>query len=409
MIDPTPGDPTFAFVLQRLLGLFGLITVTLVAEPLVVLVSIDGCRWDYPELHDAPTLQSIAAEGFRVERLVPSFPTKTFPNHYTLVTGLRPETHGIIQNKFWDDEFEAWFGIGAHPAAREGRWWGGEPIWITAQQQGLRTAAFFWPGTEADIQGRRPDKWMKYDKKVPDGDRVNQVLAWSNLPDTERPHLVFLYFERVDTAGHHYGPESPQTKTALHHVDQALAQLRQGLIDQGRWDSTHLLITSDHGMTTISPDQTIPLGELIDLDKVQVVFNGANGGLNAVDAAAIPDLVEALNRHPQLRAYARADVPARLHYSNNDRIPDIILIPHLGWKTSLHPAPAESDDRGGDHGFDNIEADMASIMIAHGPRFRAGTKISETSNVDVYNLLCELLGITPAPNEGGQTLVEQTN
>ena len=325
------------------------------------------------------------------------------------MTGLHPETHGIIQNRFWDDQFEAWFGIGAHPAAREGRWWGGEPIWITAQKQGLRTACFFWPGTEAAIQGQYPDKWMKYNGKVPDIDRVNQVLAWTSLPATERPHFVTLYFERVDSAGHTYGPESTETKAALLKVDQALAQLRQGLIDQGLWEKTHLIITSDHGMTAISPEQTISLGELIDLDRVQVVFNGANGGLNAVAKAEVPSLVNALNQHPQLRAYARADVPPRLHFSNNDRIPDVVLIPNLGWKTSLLEAPTGKAFEGGDHGFDNIEFDMASILIAHGSRFKAGTKDTEASNVDVYNLLCELLGITPAPNEGGQTLVQQVN
>ncbi|MCC5025565.1 MAG: alkaline phosphatase family protein [Candidatus Synoicihabitans palmerolidicus] len=152
------------------------------ANLLVILVSIDGCRWDNPELHDTPFLQELSHAGTRVERLIPSYPSKTFPNHYTLVTGLRPASHGIIQNRFYDSTFEAWFGIRSHPAAREGRWWGGESIWLTAQRQGLRTACFFWPGSEADILGQHPDKWLRYDDSISEIDRVRQVLQWTAYP-----------------------------------------------------------------------------------------------------------------------------------------------------------------------------------------------------------------------------------
>lgn len=392
-------------MLRRFITVWALLAATLVADPLVILVSIDGCRWDYPELHEAPTLQRIATEGFRVERLIPSYPTKTFPNHYTLVTGLHPESHGIIQNKFWDDNFEAWFGIGNHPAAREGRWWGGEPIWLTAQRQGLRTACMFWPGTEADIKGQYPDKWRRYDGSISELDRVRQVLQWTELPAAERPHFITLYFEAVDSAGHSFGPTAKQTGSALQVVDQALDQLRQRLIKQGLWESTHLIITSDHGMTDIDTSRAIVLEDLINLDDVRIIFDGASGGLNAINPSQTAELVQALNQHPHLKAFTRSDVPARLHFSANDRIPDIVLIPDLGWKTRKRPVSPGSSNWGGDHGFDNIEPDMASIFIGRGPQFDAGKQLKSAPNTSVYNLLCHLLQITPAPNEGSQILI----
>jgi|GEM_PF-512039 len=405
IVDPLWKIITVALVLRKIAVFWGLISATLIAEPLVILVSIDGCRWDYPELHDAPTLQQLSMEGFRVERLVPSYPTKTFPNHYTLVTGLHPESHGIIQNQFWDDDFKAWFGIGAHPAAREGRWWGGEPIWITAQNQGLRTACVFWPGTEADIRGQRPHKWLAYDGDMPEPERVQQVLTWTALPPTERPHFITLYFEAVDSAGHDFGPAAIQTNQALHLVDDALRQLREGLIKQGLWESTHLIVTSDHGMTEIDESRLIILEDLIDLDEVRVVFNGASGGLDSLDEYRAPEIVQALDQHPHLHAFARANVPARFHFSSNPRIPDIVLIPDLGWKIKSRSVPETESVSGGDHGYDNSEPDMASIFIARGPQFKARSSLKLSRNTDVYNLLCHLLKITPAPNEGSQILI----
>ena len=266
-------------------------------QPLVILISIDGCRWDYPEKHEAPFLQRLANEGARTQRLTPAFPTKTFPNHYTLVTGLRPESHGIIHNKFYDAEFDAWFGIGNHPAAREGRWWGGEPIWLTAQRQGLRSACMFWPGTEADILGQYPDEWHRYDNRLTEADRVAQVLEWTQRPAAKRPHLITLYFEAVDSKGHRYGPDAVETKLALHHIDDVLEDLAAGLLEQGLWDQAHLIVTSDHGMTAKAPDQVVALADYIDTTSVEISNLGATGGIDVSPDRRV-DILKALANAP---------------------------------------------------------------------------------------------------------------
>ncbi len=377
------------------------------AAPLVILVSIDGGRWDYPELHDATFLQELAANGTRAARLRPSYPSKTFPNHYTLVTGLRPESHGIVQNRFYDPAFEAWFGIGPHPAKREGRWWGGEPIWITAQRQGLRTASLYWPGASADIQGQHPSLWLPYDGRVAPSQRVAQVLRWIDLPPKERPHFIALYFDQVDDAGHNFGPTAPETRDALQDIDRALRELRNCLVKRRLWAQTTLVITADHGMTAVAPSDVILLDDLIDLSAVDIVFDGASGGLAVKDPTVRAGLVGQLDTHPHLAAYAREDVPARLHFSHNPRIPDIVLVPDLGWHISTRARLEARNGPGpGDHGYDPLEPDMGALFIGHGPRFASGTRHLPVENIDVYNLLCALLGIEPAPNEGSDRLVE---
>lgn len=382
-----------------------LIGSSAVAAPLLILVSIDGARWDYPELHDAPFLQELAAAGTRVERLTPSFPTKTFPNHYTLVTGMRPATHGIVQNQFFDPDFEAWFGIGAHPAARDGRWWGGEPIWLTAQRQGQRTACMFWPGSEADIHGQHPDTYLRFDDRLTPVDRVNQVLTWTARPPDERPHLITLYFDRVDSAGHDFGPCAPETRAAFIRIDAALAGLRAGLRAQGLWDHTNLIVTADHGMTASDPADVAVLDELVPLDAVESVFSGAVGGLNVV-RGDIDVWVRQLDAHPHLRAYRREDVPERLHFSANPRIPDIVVIPDRGWHLSTQAwIDRDTTPSRGDHGYDPAEPDMGALFIAHGPAIPRGKRLPPADNIHVYNLLCALLGIEPSRNDGDDRLL----
>ena len=385
--------------------LFALCGGLLRSEPLVILVSIDGCRWDYPELHEAPFLKSLSREGARLTRLTPSYPTKTFPNHYTLVTGLRPESHGIIQNSFYDSEFDAWFGIGKHPSAREGRWWGGEPIWLTAQRQGLRTACMFWPGTAADILGARPDKWFPFDSDLPNEERVRRVLEWTALSAAERPHFITLYFEAVDSAGHSFGPDAPQTRAALQGIDRALAGLRAGLKRQRVWESTHLIVTADHGMTYSDPAWSIVLDDLIDLADVQVIFAGSIGGLH-VKRGDADALVATLDAHPRLRAFRRDAVPERLHFSRSPRIPDIVLIPDLGWHIDTRSwLESNRNVDYGDHGYDPSEADMGALFIARGPRIKPRlAPLPAVDNIHVYQLLCDLLEIEPAPNEGDNRL-----
>lgn len=391
---------------MRYLALFLSLLALGSAKPVTLLVSIDGCRWDYPELHRATFLQELAAAGTRVERLIPAYPTKTFPNHYTLVTGLRPAEHGIIQNKFYDPSFETWFGIGSHPAAREGRWWGGEPIWNTLARQGKSAACMFWPGAEADINGRHPDEWMPYQHELPTADRIEQVVTWITAP--QPPDFVTLYFSLVDSAGHDFGPTAAETGAALREIDTALRSLRDRLVAAHRWDELTLIVTADHGMTKVDTRRVLLLDDLVESGTVLPHFTGACTGLQVLPPHRVEDVVATINAsHRPVRAYARADVPARLHFSASPRIPDVVLIPDLGWRvwTSAEAQRRVDDPPGGDHGYDNTEPEMAAIFLAVGPRIAAGAVLPPTDSIHVYNLLCALSGVTPAPNSGDERLV----
>ena len=253
----------------------------------LILISIDAFRWDYLQKYDAPTLRGLAAGGVHAVRMTPSFPSKTFPNHYTLVTGLYPEHHGIVANWFYDPVDNARFDMDK----LESRWWdGGEPIWVTAEKQGVRSACFFWPGAEAVIRGVRPSFFKPFVKKLSDPERVDGLLEWLALPPEQRPRFATLYFDTVDTAGHAFGPLAPETGAAVREVDDAIARLLAGLDRLGLRKSASLVIVSDHGMTEISPDQVVFLDDLLDVSQVRVEATGPYGGLRpkpGVDATAL--------------------------------------------------------------------------------------------------------------------------
>ena len=256
----------------------------------LILVSIDGFRWDYFQVHQAPVLQKLAAQGVHARRLTPCFPSKTFPNHYTLVTGLRPENHGIVANWFYDPSFSAMFNIRNPESNTESRGWGGEPVWVTAEKQGVSSASFFWPGSEAKIHGRRPSFYKTFDKKLTSMQRVDGLLAWLSLPETQRPRFSTLYFDIVDTAGHTFGPTAPETAAAVREVDDAVAHLLAGLDRLGLGERANLVIVSDHGMSECGPDRIIFLEDLMDVSKVQVESTGPNGGVRPLTGSAA-DLV----------------------------------------------------------------------------------------------------------------------
>ena len=372
-------------------------------ERALVLVSIDGYRWDYLDRAEVaqPTLRFIA-EGVRAERLVSVYPTKTFPNHYSLVTGLYPSQHGIVANTMRDpgrlvDGEPARFSLSNREALVDGRWWGGEPIWVTAENQGRTAATVFWPGSEAEIAGVRPTHWLPYDGDLAYADRVDQALAWLD----DGSDLVTLYFEAVDTAGHRFGPEADETNDAIEAVDAALARLVDGLRQRGRLETTDLVVVSDHGMAAVAPDRVVLLDDAIDLDAVDVDW-GEPVGLWPEDGQDPTALAEAITALPHLTAYPKADVPERLHYSDNARIPPVVVLADEGWTASSRSYVERYPDRpsGGTHGYDNRVASMHGVFLARGPRFRSGLETGPIQTVDVYGVVAEALGLDAAPNEG---------
>jgi predicted AlkP superfamily pyrophosphatase or phosphodiesterase len=383
-VRPTPGAPEEAATK---------------AAPQVVLVSMDGFRRSYLDSDSVPTLHALGREGVTADAMVPSFPTLTFPNHYTIVTGLYPEHHGIVGNTIYDPQFKALFTM-SNAASRESRWWWGEPIWVTAEKQGQRAASMFWVGSEVEIGGVRPTRWKPFDSKVTFDARVDTVLSWLDIKGPQRLSLITLYFDEPDHTGHDAGPGSPQTAAAAARADSALGRLVQGLRARGMYDSVNLIVVSDHGMSQLSPDRVVYLDDVVDTTSIRITSLSPDLMITPRDGDA-PALLAKVRRLPHVSAWLAADVPERLHYNEGRRITPIVAVADDGWTIALHGA--RRGPAGGAHGYDNANASMNAIFVAHGPAFRQGVTIPQFPNVDVYDLLARLLHLRPAPNDGSLT------
>jgi predicted AlkP superfamily pyrophosphatase or phosphodiesterase len=306
-----------------------------------------------------------------------------------------------VANTMRDPNIAATFTIGDTLVARDPRWWGGEPIWVTAEKQGVRAASLFWPGGDYEIAGGRPTYYLPYDGRLPNAARVTQVLDWLSLPAEQAPRFVALYFSTVDDVGHAHGPTSAQVDTAISHVDSLVGALVDGLAARGLGDRVNLVIVSDHGMTDISAERRIYLDDYIDLADVEVVdwmpvsaVTPAPGKL-----AAVYDALR--HAHPQLQVFHRDSVPARFHYRDNPRITPLVLLAGEGWTiTSRERAARLPPPRGGTHGYDNALPSMGALFVAAGPDIQSGRVLPPVANVHVYSLLARLLRVNPAPNDG---------
>jgi len=366
----------------------------------VILVSVDGLRWDFPEKASTPNLDYLASTGVRADRLVPSFPTKTFPNHYTIVTGLYPGHHGILANNMYDPVRHAFFGLDLRDAIRDSTWWRGEPIWVTAEKQGLKTAPIFWVGSEAAIEGVRPTYWVPFDATWSNQKRVEKALALLDLPPAERPKFVMVYFNSVDDACHDYGTLSNEVKTAIHEADQDIGLLLTGLRARDLLDKVDIIVVSDHGHADLSPDRVIYLDDYLDLDLVQMVDWNPVAAINPSKCTEDYIYQKLANAHPHLRVYRSNGVPERYHYRGDRNLPKIIAIADEGWTITSHRTVKPGYISGSTHGFDNHLSSMGATFIAHGPAFKSGFKMPAFANIHIYELLARLLDIQPARNDG---------
>lgn len=414
-------NPSFKQLMTRLLRfcaalLLGLLASSCTTSPPapggdgpLILISIDGFRWDYLQRYAAPTLQQLAATGAHLRSLTPSYPTKTFPNHYTLVTGLRPARHGIVGNWFHDSATGENFGMKIAESNSTERWWLGEPVWITAEKQGVKSACYFWPGSEVAHKGLRPTRWLPFDDKIPSADRVDGLLGWLDAPAAQRPRLLTLYFSAVDTAGHELGPDDPGMQRAITEVDQAIARLLAGLATRGLRERTNLVIVSDHGMSPISPERVIFLEDLVDPATVEVEVTGTYAGLRPKPGTrSAAELAAAIRAKapPQLKVYERGHLPERFHFDGSPRIPAVMLVTDDQWcieRKAGWPAFAAHYKKG-NHGWDNATPNMGALFIAQGPAFRTGVELPPMDNIHVYNVVCRVLGLKPAPNDGDDRL-----
>ena len=369
------------------------------AKHYVILVSLDGFRYDYAAKYGAKNLLAMAALGASTpDGMIPSFPSLTFPNHYTIVTGLYPEHHGIVANSFYDPARKEAYSYTNPKAAADGTWYGGTPLWVLAEQQGMRSACFFWPASEAEIQGKRPSYYLAYNDAFPDDKRVDQVLAWLQLPPEKRPHFITLYMSDTDHAGHAYGPDAPETEMAVHHVDDMIGKLSAGITTTGL--AVDLIVLADHGMEKLDPGW-------VNLDKWADLSNfEASGSLlyakSPEDAEkAYKSLLGASNK---FNVYRRSDVPAYLHFSSNPREGDPVAVPTGPFALTARDPNAGSGSRMppvGGHGYDAREMPtMKAIFYAAGPDIRAGVTLPSFENVDVYPLVVKVLGLTSGPVDG---------
>ncbi|WP_206859756.1 ectonucleotide pyrophosphatase/phosphodiesterase [Lysobacter changpingensis] len=367
----------------------------------VVLVSIDAFRADYLSKDATPNLVRLADEGVRAEWMNPSYPSLTFPNHYTLATGLRPDRHGVIHNRMSDADIGD-FAVADRSAVDDSRWWGGEPIWVTAEKQGVRSASWAWPGSSAPIGGIRPSQWVAYNDTVSPARRIDDVLVWLDAPPAQRPRLVTVYFEQLDKAGHDHGPDSPQVRRTLGELDAVIGRLRDGLDARGLLDWTDLVVVSDHGMAKVGPGRAIGVEQMIAPSIATVVSDGQSIGVQPLPGREREAEARLLGAHAHYDCYRREELPARWHYGTNPRIPPIVCQMHEGWD-ALYPqklARRSPEATRGSHGYDPALPSMRALFVARGPSFVPGTRLPAFDNVDVYPLLARLLDIEAAPNDG---------
>ena len=374
-------------------------------KPTVILVSLDGFRYDYLDKYAPPTLQKLAKEGVRAKWMIPSFPTKTFPNHYTVATGLYPAHHGIVENNIWD--FGVIFSMGKREEVQNGRWWLGEPIWVTAEKQGQRAGAFFFPGTEAVIGGKRPTFWNNYDGAIPNDKRVDTILGWLDLPQAERPTVYTLYFSDTDDAGHRYSPESEENKAAVAKVDGDLKRLVDGLNARKIGKKVNIIVVSDHGMATVDQRNAVVLDDYFDFaDTDRILWTGEIVQIFPKAGKEIEILAALKKPGIHTTCWAKSDIPERLHYSDGPRVAPIVCSSDLGWmmtsRDRYERTKKQSDFLGprGAHGYDNKYQEMQATFIAHGKAFKKHKVVEPFSNVEVYNIMCKILGLKPAPNDG---------
>ena len=379
--------------------------------PPLLLISIDGFRHDYMGKAELPVLERLVADGLKADSLQHVFPTKTFVTHYATVTGLYAENTGVVANSMWDPKREARFSLGNRNAVGDGYWYDGEPIWNTVEKAGKMAATYFWPGSEAQINGIRPSIWKPYAGDTPHNARVDQVLAWLDRPADRRPDFLTLYFSAVDSAGHAHGPDHPKTVEAMIEVDRALGRLIDGLEQRGLYRKLNILVTSDHGMQQIDLDKYILLDEFLDLGKVNVSDWGPAAQIWTVDGGPSADEILAAidtGRPGIRRAWKKGNAPARYHFDDHQRVPDVTVEAELGWMISNKPyyAGMQRGVLNGMHGWDPAWYRMHGIFIAHGPAFEAGERLPAVRAVDLYSLMAELMEVPPARTDGSITPFE---
>ncbi|MFT3933830.1 MAG: ectonucleotide pyrophosphatase/phosphodiesterase [Chitinophagaceae bacterium] len=376
-------------------------------KPYVILISADGFRYDLADKWNAQNLIRLRNSGVAADYMQPSFPSLTFPNHYTIVTGLYPAHHGLTDNSFYDGQRKAWYGMSNKVAVADSSWYGGTPLWVLAEQQQMLSASFYWVASEAAIQGVRPTYYYNYNDKIDIDSRINIVKNWLQLPADKRPHLVTFYFPQVDHEEHTYGANSPEAGKAVQFIDESVGKLVAAI------DSLHLpvnfIFLADHGMTDVDTANTLPLPSSIDTTKFLVTNGDVMIHLYAKDPKDIMPTYKALKKEAKdFTVYLIDKTPKRWHYRKNDdrynRNGDMLLIPTLPKVFNINRRKVTP----GKHGFDPSITDMHASFYAWGPAFKQHYTIKGFENVHVYPLIANILGLSYSPSIDGKPAVLQS-
>ena len=402
------------FLVFIVLLFIGTATFSQEKEPILILISLDGFRHDYVERFQPENLSRFIAEGTAAKGLIPSFPTKTFPNHYTIATGMLPEHHGLVDNAFYEPAKDQVYTMGNRDIVQDGYWYGGTPIWVLAEQQGIKAASYFFVGTEAPIQGVRPSYSYDYDGGVPNLTRIAKVFDWLRLPEVDRPRLITLYFSDMDDTGHRYGPNNDlELKKTLDRLDHELGALFEGLESFDL--PIHVVLVSDHGMMEVKQENLILLEDLTEGIKGRVVNNGALAHLHLENPKEKEKVIQVLlSRNPNLTI---DDLSTTENYSDLAAFPqrkgDLLILPKEGYyltdvkgKVRYQSNAARFQTQVfGEHGFTPRYKDMRGIFYAKGPQIKAGLEIEPFQNIHIYPLLCRILNLTLPENLDGKAAV----
>lgn len=368
----------------------------------VVVLSLDGFRHDYQSKTYTPSLDAIDKEGISGS-FRPCYPSLTFPNHYSMATGLHPNNHGLVGNEFWD-EVGNHYKIGKRSAVENPIFYSGEPLWNAARRAGLRSASFFWVGSETAVGGHQPDIWKRFDSSVPYRDRADSVISWLQLPIAERPRLVMWYLEEPDHTGHHYSPEGEETKQMIRQVDSIVGYFRDRLAKLPIASKVDFVLVSDHGMATYDRAKEVNLADYLPLDSFKHVSTGPFTHLYPKDGYT-ETAYQILREVPHIRVYRRGELPKRLHFGSNPRIGELVVMADLGTQIYFQPNRQLVSRIAAGHGFDNAHHEMLALFKAVGPSFESGRHIDEPiPNITLYPLVCQLLGIEPAKHDADEAL-----
>lgn len=372
--------------------LLSIIFVLRAEQSYVIMVSFDGFRYDYMEKTDTPNFDFLRDNGTKAESMQSVFPSNTFPNHYSLATGAYAGTHRLVGNHFYDPEFEDYYTMGDPTKVQNEKWYGAEPIWVTAERQNVKTASYFWVGSEAPINGYLPSILKFYNHNFPFEARIDSVMSWLQLPEDIRPHLIMLYFDQPDTAGHKLGPDNPELIEVIEYMDGILGKILQGIQKLPIADEVNMVLVSDHGMAEVGEGQTIDLSKYLpDPDNLQHYFGGPVTQMHLKDKTKIVELDKILKNIPHITAFKYEEIPERFHFQNRNS-GDFVLVAEEGWIISNNDKPYGST---GTHGYDPQVKNMHGIFYAIGPKIKSNYKIGTFESVNVYPLICELLEIEP--------------